>query len=122
MIKYQIPEDWDIPSLSEQKKEIMQNFNFELVEMIMRIPTRSEYDSAGELMGVYRPWKMWCDTFKNPTVVDLKKLADKLLSDVIRNYLSLKSPFISIRTGPFKVICRYGVLELMFVMEEWHCD
>lgn len=33
-----------------------------------------------------------------------------------------KSPYLSIATGPFKVICRYGMLELIACLETWSYD
>ena len=124
MITYQQPKNYDdIPSLSEQKASIMTNFNFKLVEMVMRMPVQYEYNDNGIVDDTYHTWKMYHnDGFRYSTEKDLKELASKLLDDCITHYNEKHANLIWIGTGPFKAFCRYGILELMFVLEAWHCD
>lgn len=124
MITYQLPKEYnDIPSLEVQKASIMLNFDFKLVEMIMRMPVRHEYNNDGIAEDLYTTWKMYHeDEFRYSTEKDLKELASKLLDECICTYNERHDNLIWTGTGPFRAICRYGILELMFVLEEWHYD
>ena len=58
-----------------------------------------------------------------PTVEELKKDAERLLKSAIRFHkANPRCRFYMTATGPFKVICRYGILELECVFESWSCD
>ena len=104
MIQYKLS-DPDLPSLEKQKAEILKCFNFDLVAMVMNSACRAVYDDEGI-----------------PTVEDLKQNADRLLTDVIKNYRKNGGPLNYIGCGGFKACCRYGVLELEFVLESWSWD
>ena len=68
------------PSLIEQKKDILDNFDFDQVEMIMRMPCIKEPDSED----LYHSWKMMYDgKLIQYNKALLKDLADRLLSEVI---------------------------------------
>ena len=103
--------------LEQQKKDIMQNFNFDLVEMVMHIPIIDNGNRS------YSPWKLFnSKKLVQPTKEMLVDLADRLLSDVITSYKTKQQNLIWQQCGPFRVVCRYGILELMFVVEYWSCD
>ena len=60
---------------------------------------------------------------KEKQALDFFSFATRLdLDDCITNYNEKHTNLIWIGTGPFKAFCRYGILELMFVLEAWHCD
>lgn len=124
MIQYK-PTDPDLPSLEKQKADILKYFNFDLVAMVMNSACRAVYDDEGIPTGKYYQWQTYNKnkgTLTQPTVEDLKQNADELLTDVIKNYRRDGGPFNYIGCGGFKACCRYGVLELEFVLESWSWD
>lgn len=124
MIQYK-PTDPDLPSLEKQKEDILKCFNFDLVAMVMNSACRAKYDDDGMPTGEYYQWQIYNTdkgTLIQPTVEDLKQNADILLTDVIKNYRKNGGPLNYIGCGGFKACCRYGVLELEFVLESWSWD
>lgn len=109
-------------SLEDQKKDILSNFRFEQVAMIMATPCMPIYENEEEpeIIG-YKPWKILTKFgIKVPGIYDLFRCADKLLDDVIKEvYKDPKSNYQSIAAGPFKVTYLYGNLTLDFVVESW---
>lgn len=109
-------------SLEDQKKDILSNFRFEQVAMIMTTPCIPIYENEEEpeIIG-YKPWKILTKFgIKVPGIYDLFRCADKLLDDVIKEvYKDPKSNYQSIAAGPFKVTYLYGNLTLDFVVESW---
>lgn len=111
-------------SLEKQKKDILCNFRFEQVAMIMASPClpiyKNEEDDKPEIIG-YEPWKIHTKYgFKVPGIYDLFHCAEGLLDDVIKEvHKDPKSNYQSIATGPFKVTYLYGNLTLDFVVESW---
>ena len=59
-------------------------------------------------------WKMYVgpNEHRVPTLYELSRNASILLREVMKLYNDNKSPYLSIATGPFKVICRCWNLEL----------
>ena len=107
----------DVPNLNEQKQDILNNFDFDQVEMIMSMPCLKESED------LYRPWKMIYDgKLVHYNKALLKDLADKLLSEVIELYIQSNDELIYTATGPFKAECRHGILELSFVVNRWSWD
>lgn len=124
MIQYK-PSDPDLPSLEKQKADILKCFNFDLVAMVMNSACRAIYDDDGIPTGEYRQWQTYNKDkgiLTQPTAKELKQDADKLLTDVIKDYHKFHNPLHYIGCGGFKAICRYGVLELEFVLESWSWD
>ena len=111
-------------SLEDQKKDILSNFRFEQVAMIMATPCMPIYENEdedkSEIIG-YKPWKILTKFgIKVPGIYDLFRCANKLLDDVIKEvYKDPKSNYLSIAAGPFKVTYLYGNLTLDFVVESW---
>ena len=111
-------------SLEDQKKDILSNFRFEQVAMIMATPCmpiyENEEEDKSEIIG-YKPWKILTKFgIKVPGIYDLFRCADKLLDDVIKElYKDPKTNYLSIAAGPFKVTYLYGNLTLDFVVESW---
>lgn len=110
-------------SLREQKQEILENFCFEQVAMIMSMPCVPVMDDYYiDIIG-YEPWYMSIDKDRKiPKVSDLRNLASHLLDDIINKVESSKEDYYAIHTGPFKVTYRYGFLELDFVVESWSAE
>lgn len=110
-------------SLEEQKQEILKNFCFEQVAMIMLMPCMPIFgESYSSIIG-YTPWCMLTDKgYKVPEVNYLRNLANHLLDDIINKVESSKENYYSMHTGPFKVIYRHGFLELDFVVESWDAE
>ena len=111
-------------SLEDQKRDILRNFRFVQVAMIMATPCmpiyENEEDDKPEIIG-YKPWKILTKFgIKVPNIYDLFRCADKLLDDVIKEVRKdPKSNYQSIASGPFKVTYLYGNLTLDFVVESW---
>lgn len=111
-------------SLEVQKRDILSNFCFEQVAMIMATPCmpiyENEEDHKSEIIG-YKPWKILTKFgIRVPNIYDLFRCADKLLDDVINEvHKDSKSNYQSIASGPFKVTYLYGNLTLDFVVESW---
>jgi len=119
----------DCKPLEEQKKDILENFNFALVANIMATPCKPVYrwdvvDTPDigdfDIIVGYQPWKIYVRTneFKVPNEGELRFIADRLLNDVIK-YAKSGGNYYSMATGPFKAIYGYGTLELDFIMESW---
>lgn len=127
-----LEQKYDTLPLEQQKKDILENFDFAIVASIMAIPCKPVYkwdvtqsntaEESCEIVG-YEPWKMYIrtDEYKVPNEGELRFLAIRLLDDVIKCAKS-GGNYHTIATGPFKAIYRYGILELDFVMETWSCD
>ena len=117
-------EDAHRGSLEDQKRDILRNFRFEQVAMIMATPCipiyKNEEEDKPEIIG-YKPWKILTKFgIKVPGIYDLFRCADKLLDDVINEVRKdPKSNYQSIASGPFKVTYLYGNLTLDFVVESW---
>ena len=130
-------EDSDIPSLEEQFQDIMDNFDFKHVNMMMNWEhARVDYNDERECVGFHK-WQTFhkpkedfdvADIFdpanlRVPTVAELKKDAENLLKSVIRfAKVNRRCKFYMTATGPFKVTYRYGVLELECIFTSWSCD
>lgn len=118
------PENYYKESLEKQKLDILCNFRFGQVAMIMASPClpiyKNEEDDKPEIIG-YEPWKIHTKYgFKVPGICDLFLCAEGLLDDVIKEvYKDPKSNYQSIASGPFKVTYLYGNLTLDFVVESW---
>lgn len=129
--------DDDIPSLEEQFKDIMDNFDFHHVQMMMNWEyARVDYTDEGEPIGFHK-WKTLNipeegidmndlfnpDHLKVPTVSELKKDAERLLKSVIRfAKVNRRCKFYMTATGPFKASYRYGIIELECIFTSWSCD
>lgn len=128
----------DIPPIEEQFKDIMENFDFKHVAMMMNWEyARVEYDDDGNHLG-YDKWKTLHRpenstgsveelfdpiNLRVPTVAELKRDAENLLKSVIRFHkYNPRSRFYMTATGPFKATCRYGILELECIFTSWSCD
>ena len=127
----------DIPSLEEQFQDIMDNFDFKHVNMMMNWEyARADYNDEGECVGFHK-WQTFhkpkedfdvADIFdpanlRVPTVAELKKDAENLLKSAMRfAKANRRCRFYMTATGPFKVTYRYGVLELECVFTSWSCD
>lgn len=111
-------------NLEDQKKDILSNFRFEQVAMIMASPClpiyKNEEDDKPEIIG-YEPWKILTKYgLRVPNIYDLYRCAEKLLDEVIKEvYKDPKSNYHGIASGPFKVTYLYGNLTLDFVVESW---
>ena len=129
--------DDDIPSLEEQFQDIMDNFDFKHVNMMMNWEyARADYNDEGECVGFHK-WQTFHkpkedfdiadifdpDNLRVPTVAELKKSAENLLKSVIRfAKVNRRCKFYMTATGPFKVTYRYGILELECIFTSWSCD
>jgi hypothetical protein len=114
----------DCPPLEEQYKSIMENFDFDKVlEYMQWDKSHREYDDEGRCIGK-STWKMYVgpNEHRVPTLYELSRNASVLLREVMKLYNDNKSPYLSIATGPFKVICRYGMLELIACLGTWSYD
>jgi hypothetical protein len=130
-------EDNDIPSLEEQFQDIMNNFDFYHVQMMMNWEyARADYNDEGEPISFHK-WKTLNipeegismndlfnpDHLKVPTVSELKKDAERLLKSAMRfAKANRRCKFHITATGPFKVTYRYGILELECIFTSWSCD
>ena len=130
-------EDNDIPSLEEQFQDIMDNFDFKHVNMMMNWEyARADYNDEGEPISFHK-WKTLNipeegismndlfnpDHLKVPTVSELKKDAERLLKSAMRfAKANRRCRFYMTATGPFKVTYRYGILELECILTSWSCD
>ena len=130
-------EDSDIPSLDEQFQDIMDNFDFHHVQMMMNWEyARVDYNDEGEPISFHK-WKTLNipeegismndlfnpDHLKVPTVAELKKDAERLLKSAMRfAKANRRCRFYMTATGPFKVTYRYGIIELECIFTSWSCD
>ena len=109
-------------SLEDQKKDILSNFHFEQVAMIMASLFLPIYknEEEPEIIG-YVPWKILTEyELRVPSVYDLYCCAERVLDDVIKEvHKNPKSNYQGIASGPFKVTYLYGNLTLDFVVESW---
>lgn len=110
-------------SLEDQKRDILSNFHFERVAMIMASPCLPIYkneEDKPEIIG-YEPWKILTEhELRVPSICDLYCCAERLLDDVIKEvHKNPKSNYQGIASGPFKVTYLYGNLTLDFVVESW---
>lgn len=111
-------------NLEDQKRDILSNFRFEQVAMIMASPClpiyENEEEDKPEIIG-YEPWKILTKYgLRVPSIYDLYRCAEELLDNVIKEvYKNPKSNYQGIATGPFKVTYLNGNLTLDFVVESW---
>lgn len=118
------PDTYYVGSLEKQRADILSNFRFEQVAMIMSTPClpiyKNEEDNKPEIIG-YEPWKILIDhKLKVPSIYELYHCATGLLDDVIKEvHKDPKSNYQGIASGPFKVTYLYGNLTLDFVVESW---
>ena len=91
----------DIPSLGEQKEDILQNFNFDDVAMVMSMPCKRYND--GEYP-VYSTWRMYHPRlgYIQYSSSQLKELANSLLSQVIDTYINTGHDLISVEQAHLK--------------------
>ena len=129
--------DDDIPSLEEQFQDIIDNFDFKHVNMMMNWEyARADYNDEGECVGFHK-WQTFhkpkedfdvVDIFdpanlRVPTVTELKKDAENLLKSAMRfAKANRRCKFYMTATGPFKVTYRYGIIELECIFTSWSCD
>lgn len=129
--------DDDIPSLEEQFQDIMDNFDFKHVNMMMNWEyARADYNDEGECVGFHK-WQTFhkpkedfdvADIFdpanlRVPTVAELRKDAENLLKSAMRfAKANRRCKFYMTATGPFKVTYRYGIIELECIFTSWSCD
>ena len=120
----------DIPPLEEQIRDIMDNFDFKHVQMMMNWEkSRVIYDDDGNHTD-YEQWKTLPGNYgdyilKVPTILELRKDAEILLKSAMRfAKVNRRCRFymITTGTGPFKVTYRYGILELECIFTSWSCD
>lgn len=110
--------------LEKQKMDILKNFRFEQVAVIMASPClpiyKNEEDDRPEIIG-FEPWKILTKYgLRVPSIYDLYRCAEKMLDDVIKEvHKNPKSNYQGIASGPFKVTYLYGNLTLDFVVESW---
>lgn len=111
-----------LPSLHDQYLEIMREFNFQRVaEFMNKDDSMWSYNDDGSYtktkwaICVRTPEKNV--TFAVPTSEELKLLASELLLEVIN---AKSGNYYSVASGPFKVIKRFGVLELDCIIESWY--
>lgn len=103
-----------LPTLFEQRDNILKNFDFLRVANIMAMNICRDWNT-----GTYSPWKIVVRYgFHVPTVEDLKELATDLMNAAID---CSHSVYIT-RSGPFRVIKAYGRLILDFVITSWSYD
>ena len=111
-------------SLEDQKRDILSNFCFEQVAVIMASPClpiyENEEEDKPEIIG-YEPWKILTKYgLRVPSIYDLYRCAEELLDNVIKEVnKNPKSNYQGIATGPFKVTYLNGNLTLDFVVESW---
>ena len=111
-------------SLEVQKRDILSNFCFEQVAVIMASPCLPIYkyknEEKPEIIG-FEPWKILIrHELRVPSIYDLYCCAERLLDDVIKEvHKNPKSNYQSMATGPFKATYLYGNLTLDFVVESW---
>lgn len=118
----------DNPSIEEQFNYIMKNFDFKHVQMMMNWDkARVIYDDDGNHTD-YEQWKTLQGNYENftlkvPTILELRKDAEKLLKSAMAfQKANPRNRFYMTATGPFKVTCRYGILELECIFTSWSCD
>lgn len=125
--------DPDIPSLKEQYEDIMNNFDFKHVQMMMSWDkARVEYDFDGNHVE-YKPWEMYHKNAKGsmfnpkfmyvPDELELRLQASEYLLKLIE-YIE-KHPrerYYCTATGPFKYTYRWGIIELECIFHSWSCD
>lgn len=123
--------DPDTPSLREQYEDIMNNFDFKHVQMMMSWDkARVEYDLDGNHID-YNQWKTFHpsnDIFSLhrmcvPTEQELREQASEYLLKLIE-YIEKhpREKYHYTATGPFKYTYRYGIIELECIFHSWSCD
>lgn len=116
----------DIPSLDKQIEDIMNNFSFQAVEHFMHLNIKPIWDGEYSNIQGYESWKVYNPynkTFQVPTEEDLRNDALRLLIQA-KNWVGIypSEVFYSVASGIFKVIYRYGIIELNAVFESWSND
>ena len=98
-----LEQKYDVPSLENQYRDILNNFDFKTVAMIMSMPCRPVYedDNYDKIIG-----------YKRLNICSKHVMKRAREGDTL--YWS--------SCGPFKVTYRFGILELNFVMETWSWD
>lgn len=119
-----LEEQHDIPSLKKQYEDILDNFSFANLATVMTSPCKPVWNTDYTKILGYQSWTMFVGkTLKVPSESDLKQLASDLLLETI-NYIIKHSneKYYMVATGPFKVVYRWGILELDAILESWSCD
>ena len=118
-----LEQKYDVPSLENQYRDILNNFDFKTVAMIMSMPCRPIYedDNYDKIIG-YKPWKMCSKQgMKLHNESELRYMASCMLQEAMKRAREGDTFYWS-SCGPFKVTYRFGILELNFVMETWSWD
>lgn len=118
-----LEQKYDVPSLENQYRDILDNFDFKTVAMIMSMPCRPVYgnNDYNKIIG-YTPWKMWSKQgMKLYNESELRFMASNMLREVMKQAKEGDALYWS-ACGPFKVIYRFGILELNFALETWSWD
>lgn len=109
-------------SLQEQAWEIMNNFDFEYLQLFMssNIARPVYADNISKFIGT-KNWKILTKNgFEVPTVEELKDGALNLINKLIEEHS--KENYCSISTGPFKVSIIGGRLYLETILIDWYYD
>ena len=107
-------------SLQEQAWEIMNNFDFEYLQLFMRSSIARPIYNDNKFIGTQN-WKILTKTgFDVPTVEKLKDIALNLIEEIITEHS--KEICYSISTGPFKVSIISGRLYLETILIDWYYD
>lgn len=103
-----------LPTLPEQRDNILKNFDFTRVANIMAMNICKDWNT-----GQCSPWRIVVRYgYHVPTVDDLVELATDLMNVAIH----CSHSFYITRSGPFRVIKAYGRLILDFVITSWSYD
>lgn len=104
-----------IPSLEDQKKDILANFDFNHVTEVMKMNIYKNHDT-----GECTPWRVFFKDigFHLPTPERLKEYATLLLDSAINCNVEVSIE----RFGPFRVTKAFDRLILDFVVESWSYD
>ena len=103
-----------LPTLCEQRDDILKNFDFVRVANTMATNIYKDWNT-----GKYVPWKISLSYgFNVPSADELKVIAKSLMDAAIK---CPRATYIS-RTGPFKVTKVHGRLILDFVVTSWSYD
>ena len=113
-----------IPCVEQQIMDILIYFDFQLVQDYMKLKTRKEYDENLVKVIDKTTWKM-CLTrgYDIPTIEELKEFALTLMKNIIK--LAKTNPdeeFFQVKSGPFVVTYRHGILQLDAVIETYSYD
>ena len=112
--KSQFTDEDFLPTLVEQRDDILENFDFVHVANVMATNVYKDWET-----GKYGPWKIAMNYgFHVPSADELKDIAKKLMDAAIK---CSRATYIS-RTGPFRVTKVHRRLILDFVVTSWSYD